>query len=270
MAEQGGGGLGVEDDGALAGGCAACAKPPQRAARRLAADAGGRFETGKLAVRREPRVPLHGAVACRDRHDGKTRVRAAIDSGESEARRIGHLTNAARELRALGVRDLGRGVERRGFGLARPGECLTGIEGLECGVVQVEVGPVAGEFGRIGQSGIRVGGRPAGERAGVPRQRAEALAGQVRRGGDRRRLAEEDSQPGPALSGALHLLDFAEPHADPEAVALGDDGVHGPRARGEGLGDQRAGHLLEVHHAPGGKMLRGELPSGLTPAYRPP
>src|SRR2546427_828410 len=79
------------------------AEAAERAARGLAADLRGRLEAGELAVRRVPRVALHGAVAGGHRHDGETRARAGVGADEAQARRVRDQPGVGAELGAFGV-----------------------------------------------------------------------------------------------------------------------------------------------------------------------
>src|SRR5438132_212432 len=108
--------------GATAG--AAPAEAAERAARGLAPDLRGRLQASELAVRRVPRVALHGAVAGGHRHDGEARGGTGVGADEAQARRVRDQPGVGAELGALGVGDLGRGGERGGLGVTGPGERL--------------------------------------------------------------------------------------------------------------------------------------------------
>src|SRR5690606_25401588 len=81
------------------------AEPPQRAFRRLPADALRRLERSGLAAHRVPVVALEGAVALRDDADARRMRARRITADEAVAVRVRAVPAAGRHGRALGVLD---------------------------------------------------------------------------------------------------------------------------------------------------------------------
>ena len=67
--------------------------------------------------------------------------------------------------------------------------------------------------------------RPLREAAGILGQASQGVDGEIRRRDDRGAAFHEDAQAGTALPRTAQLLGLTHPHADLDAVALGDHGI---------------------------------------------
>ena len=149
--------LGVEDDGARAGRGPARPEAAERPACRLLSDGGGRIEPRELPVRGVPVIALHEAVARRDGSDREARVGPGVRAREAEARGVGDLPGVGAELRALGVRDLGRGAACSGPSCSMAGSCRSRSGG--------SVQSSAGSGSPAWRSGAVARARPTASRA---------------------------------------------------------------------------------------------------------
>ena len=183
----------------------------------VAADLGGRHQVLEMDGAGPFVVALHAGAFAAQHRAGQREAAAAVAAGETVAGGQHHRSAAPAGLGALGIGDALHGA-RSVLGLGGHGEQL--LRGRTCPVVEIEVGPRAGQqfFRREAANRVfRHGARHVDGAAGQFPQRGGVEVG---RGDEGLALAHEDAQPEIAALAALQLLALAQPlrHRDRLAV----------------------------------------------------
>src|SRR3990167_6468350 len=208
--------------------------------------AGGRVLEGRAhARRRVPVVALHLAVLRGDGRYVQTERRGRVAPQGAVRRRVGVARSPVRALRALRVGDPRVGGQRRGLAGARSLDPRLG-RGLPGGVLEAEIGHLPDQRSRVGQAGVWILGRRAGEARRLLDDALERLAGEIGGGRGGGGAAHEDTEREPLLPRVGHGLDLAE--ADRRAPVAVPDEIAARRGRAEtGGARQRRDQQVRVH-----------------------
>ena len=202
---------------------------------RLAADAFGRREVGGMRRRGEIVVALHAGAFAGDRGHRDAVAGAQVRAVEAGRGHQHHAADAARGRRAAG---LGHALDRkaRSFGLAGAAFEFGGRGNFA--VEQIEIGELARQQRRIGETDIFVVGRDAGHRDRALGEFCNAIAGNIVGRDHRLALPDQYAQSDIVAFGALGFLDPAFAHFDALRDAAHRDRVGGVRAGALGGLDQ--------------------------------
>ena len=261
MADQRSGNPGIEHHRHLAGLDLARIGARHRALAGLAADAFGRSEIGGVRRRGVIVVALHAGAVADDRGHRDALARTQIRAVEAGR---GHQHHAA---------DAGRGRRAAGFGHALDRECggfrfagaafeLGGRGHL--GIEQIEIGKIARQQRRIGETDIFVVGRDPRHRDRALGELGDAIAADVVGRDHRLALSDQHAQSDIVAFRAFGFLDASVAHLDALRNAAHRDRVGGIRAGAFGRLDQALRQRAErgLIEQVGGGGFRGKRRCG--------
>ena len=249
VSEQAARHVGREGHRDLAGAEPARTEPRHSAYTCGAADGGDGFQLRRVARDGEPVVALHVIAGLCDER-AADRMAAGRVAGE-KAERVAVDTRVALTAHggALGVGNAGVHVQARGLTFAR--QLDRALRGEVPGVIEIEIGDLAGQRAGVHQPGIRILGGVTGDRTGLFHRLAHRGSRQVR--GARRALAlpEVDGHSEAAVALILERVDLAQPHAHRQPLGARGVGFALRGALAARFLERETGDVSELPDCPG-------------------
>ena len=221
-------------------------EPLHRALAGGAADLLRRLEIGAVARRGEIVVAFHAGAFAGDRLDRHAVARSEIGAAKSAARHQHHAADAGGSRGAAG---LGDAFDRDRGALRGRGERLEVADARHRVVEQIEIGQIAREPLRLGETGepvLRRGARHRDDALGDRVDDAVAVAGEIVGRNHRLAAADEGAQADIVAFGALRGLDASVAYVDRLGDAAHRDGIRRIGAVTARRLDQPLGDLCET------------------------